>query len=59
MISKEYKKATMHIVEVKKQDMICTSTGNVSATMNGTFTEQTINAPQRIFNNRGIDKKIW
>ena len=49
----------MQVVEVEKQDVICTSTGNVSATMNGTFTEQTINAPQRIFNNRGLDNKIW
>jgi len=56
---KTFELPAIKVVEVKKQDMICTSTGNVSATMNGTFTEQTINAPQRIFNNRGIDNKIW
>jgi len=34
---KTFELPAMQVVEVEKQDVICTSTGNVSATMNGEF----------------------
>jgi len=40
-MTKEYKKAAMHIVEIKRRDVICTSY-SVTATMSGTFTEEDI-----------------
>jgi len=37
---KSFEVPAMKVVEVKKQDMICTSPWEVTATMNGTFVEE-------------------
>ena len=41
MKRKEYEKPAMQVVEVKQTGMLMTS-GQVDATMDGTFTEETI-----------------
>ena len=41
MKRKEYEKPAMQVVEVKQTGMLMTS-GQVDATMNGTWTEETI-----------------
>ena len=41
MKKKEYEKPSVEVVVLKQTGMLMTS-GNVSATMNGTFTEETL-----------------
>ena len=41
MKKKEYERPTMQVVELKQTGMLMTS-GNVNATMDGTWTEETI-----------------